>query len=348
MQETFQQLMKYIHGMWQYRWYAMAFAWLIVLVGWGAVMLKPDRYESTAQINVDTDSLLKPLLKGLAVQTDVRQRLDLMSQTILSRPNMEKLVNLADLAVDITDQEEKEHFLNELAEEIVVKGDSSRANLFSISYTNKDPKVAKRVVGALLDIFVDNTLDEKRKDTEQAQQFLDKQIREYEQRLIAAENRLLEFRRKYTGFLPGQEQGFFAQLHQVQTLLTKARMDLRREQYRRDELRQQLMDARYAEGDSGVNPQTSALDERINLLQEQLDEKALRFTDEHPDIQALRRTISELKVQRQRELSMATPDRKDSSPYVQELKLALGSADAEVAATQAIVDEYQQRMAQLQ
>ncbi|HHL45264.1 MAG TPA: chain length-determining protein [Gammaproteobacteria bacterium] len=348
MQETFQQLMKYIHGMWQYRWYAMAFAWFLVLVGWGVVMLKPDRYESTARINVDTDSLLTPLLKGLAVQTDVRRRLELMSRTILSRPNMERLVELADLPVDMTDQKEKERFLNELAEDIVVKGDKSRVNLFSISYTNEDPKVAKRVVESLLEIFIDSTLGEKRKDTKQAQRFLDEQIGEYEQRLTDAENRLLEFRRKYSGYLPGQEKGFFAQLQEVQTLLSKAKMDLRREQYRRDELRQQLMNARYAEGDAGTNPQTAALDERIQLLQAQLDEKSLRFTEEHPDIQALRRTISELKVQRQRELLVATPDQMESSPYFQELKLALGAADAEVAATRAIVDEYQQRVAQLQ
>ena len=349
MQETFQQLLKYLHGMWQYRWYAMLFAWLIVVVGWGAVMLKPDRYESTARINVDTDSLLKPLLRGMAVQTDVRRRLELMSRTILSRPNMEKLVEMAGLDVDMSDQTAKEKFLNDLARDIVVKGDKSRVNLFSISYSNEDPKVAKRVVQSLLDIFVDSTLGEKRKDTKQAQRFLDDQIKAYEQRLTEAENRLLDFRRKYSGLLPGEGRGFFDQLQQAQNELSKARMELRREQYRRNEVRQQLVNARFAaeDGMSGENSPTAALDERINLLQAQLDEKSLRFTEEHPDIQELRRTIAELKMQRQRERLAATPAQTESSPYFQELKLALGEADANVAAARAMVDEYEQRVARL-
>ncbi len=348
MQETFQQFLKYLHGMWQYRWYAMAFAWFIVIVGWGVVMLKPDRYESTARVNVDTDSLLRPLLKGLAVQTDVRRRLDLMTRTILSRPNLEKLVEMAQLSVDMDDPKEKERFLNELAKDITVKGDKSRVNLFSISYTDKDPKVAKRVVESLLKIFVDSTVGEKRKDTKQAQKFLDVQLKEYEQRLIEAENRLLEFRRKYAGFLPGEERGFFDELQDVRNQLAKARVELRREQYRRDELRQQFMAARYAEEELAGHPGVAAIDERIHALQAQLDEKSLRFTEEHPDIQALRRTIAELKRQREREVLSATPSPQQSSPYMQELKLALGAAEAEVAAIQAMVDEYERRAAQLQ
>ncbi len=349
MQETFHQFLKQLHGMWHYRWYALALAWVIVLLGWGAVMLKPDRYESTATINVDTDSLLKPLLKGLAVQTDVRQRLDLMAGTILSRPNLEKLVELADLPVDMEDQREKELILDEMAREIVVRGDKSRANLFTISYTNEDPVLAKRVVEALLEIFVDSTVGEKRKDSREAQQFLDEQIREYEKRLIEAENRLLEFRRKFAGMLPGQASGFYAQLQEIQTLLAKAQMELRRQQYRRNELWHQLQALKNRGVHSLLGPsQPTPLEERIAVLQAQLDEKSLRFTEDHPDIGALRRTIAELKVQLEREKLRSDPAQLESSPYYQELKLALGAADADVAAARATVEEYQQRVAQLQ
>ncbi|HFC53269.1 MAG TPA: chain-length determining protein, partial [Gammaproteobacteria bacterium] len=304
----------------------------------------------TATINVDTASLLKPLLKGLAVQTDVRQRLDLMSGTILSRPNLEKLVELAELPVDMTDQREKEEFLDELARDIVVKGDRSRANLFTISYTDEDPVLAKRVVEALLKIFVESTVGEKRKDSKEAQRFLDEQIREYEKRLIEAENRLLEFRRQYAGMLPGQASGFFSQLQDMQTLLAKAQMELRRQQYRRNELWQQLQAAINSGGHGAAAgaAQPTPLEERIAVLQAQLDEKSLRFTEDHPDIGALRRTIAELKIQLEREKLQSTPAQLESNPYYQELKLALGAADADVAAARATVEEYQQRVARLQ
>jgi len=108
------------------------------------------------------------------------------------------------------------------------------------------------------------------------------------------------------------------------------------------------MAARYAEEELAGNPAISAIDERIHALQAQLDEKSLRFTEEHPDIQALRRTIAELKTQRERAMLSANPAPQQSSPYMQELKLALGAAEAEVAAIQAMVDEYERRATQLQ
>ncbi len=66
------QLFSYLSSTWQYRWYGIAAAWIICLVGWIGVGVVPDQYQSEAKVYIDTDTLLRPLLQGLAVSNDGR------------------------------------------------------------------------------------------------------------------------------------------------------------------------------------------------------------------------------------------------------------------------------------
>ena len=70
------------------------------------------------------------------------------------------------------------------------------ANLYKIKYEDRNPQLAKNIVQSLLTIFVESTLGSSRKDTDTAQNFLDKQIKAYEDRLAAAEDRLKQFKVK--------------------------------------------------------------------------------------------------------------------------------------------------------
>ena len=104
MQQLLEQLIIHARGTWRYRWYAIALIWVFALAGWTAVFVMPDRYEASARVYVDTDSLLRPLLRGLAVQTNLEQRVRLMTRALLSRPNLEKIAHLAELLLSHDDK----------------------------------------------------------------------------------------------------------------------------------------------------------------------------------------------------------------------------------------------------
>src|ERR1700690_3328717 len=94
MQPWLVQFRTYLNGGWHYRWIALAVAWGICLVGWGVIAVIPNEFEAAAKIYVDTDTMMAPLLKGLTVSTDPEQQVQVMLNTLLTRPNLEQVVHL--------------------------------------------------------------------------------------------------------------------------------------------------------------------------------------------------------------------------------------------------------------
>jgi uncharacterized protein involved in exopolysaccharide biosynthesis len=89
MQEIIIQVLALLRGAWRYRWLAVAVMWAVAVAGWIAVQFIPDKYTSSTQVYVDTESLLRPLLSGLAVDRDVMSQVGMMQAVMLSRPNRE-------------------------------------------------------------------------------------------------------------------------------------------------------------------------------------------------------------------------------------------------------------------
>src|SRR5262245_32310509 len=91
------QLFALARRVWKYRWIGLGLAWLLGTVGIVVAFVVPNRYESSAKIYVDTQSVLKPLMSGLAVQPNVQEQVAMLGRTLITRPNVEKLIRMADL-----------------------------------------------------------------------------------------------------------------------------------------------------------------------------------------------------------------------------------------------------------
>src|SRR5690348_1710999 len=91
---------------WRWRWLLVATAWSVCLAGWAAVATIPDYYASEARLYVDADAVLTPLLRGLAIDTATANQLDVMQKTLLSRPNLEKLIAMTDLELGAKNPEQ--------------------------------------------------------------------------------------------------------------------------------------------------------------------------------------------------------------------------------------------------
>src|SRR5436190_8435261 len=208
MQEVLQQLLSLLRGIWHRRWIGLAVAWLAAIIGIAIVYRIPERYEASARVYVDTESLLRPLLAGLAIQPNLDQQVSLMSRTLISRPNVEKLVRMADLDLKAKTQSDRDELIDGVIKTISLTGNIT-SNLYVISYRDPNPEQARRVVQSLLSIFVESSLGDKKQDTQTAVKFIDDQIKHYEEVLQAAETRLKDFKLKYLGVADREGPDYF-------------------------------------------------------------------------------------------------------------------------------------------
>ncbi len=342
MNEIYAEIIQNAKAMWRYRWLSLMLAWAVSVLGWGFVVMLPDKYESQARIYIDTGSLLAPLLKGISVESNLDQEVTVMERTLLSRPNLEQVMRMNDLDLTTTAPEEVEALLTRLAENIGVKAQTK--NLYSITYSSTNPRQAQAIVQSILTIFVEKNLGQSRTDMESARGFIEKQIAEYEGQLQAAEQRKAEFMAKNSQFLGSGGSSFAAKLDHDNNELREAQMALQDAEIRRDELRRQLtaIPDRLNSSDAIqilANQQNgNTIDGRIAAAEQNLDSLKLQFTDKHPDVLAMVRLIDNLKAQRDKRGPNA-PSSGPSNPLFENVKIMLVEAETNVASLQRKVKE---------
>ncbi len=350
MDQVLQQILGYAKAAWHRRWWGVAVAWLVCIVGWTWVMMIPDRYEASARVYVDTQTLLKPLLSGLAAEPNVEQQIKLMTRQLVSRPTLEKVARMTDLDVKAKTPEQTEAMLDGLASKISI-ADAGRENLYTISYQDANGDLAKKVVQSLLTIFVETSLGKTRQDISSSQRFIEEQLQQYQQKLTDAENALTEFKRKHIGMMPGQGGGYYAKLAETSAQLRQAQLDQQEAVNRRNQLKRQLADEEPELTAAAAAVSThSEIDGRIQALEKQMDLLRLQYTDLHPDIQSTKRLIEKLEAQKKIDLAERKADpagARIQNPVYQQLTIAIAEADATVASLSARVAEYRRRYGEL-
>ncbi|HEX3847930.1 MAG TPA: XrtA system polysaccharide chain length determinant [Steroidobacteraceae bacterium] len=372
MKQELERAIDEVRGAWRFRWFGLTAAFVVAFIGWGMVFALKDRYEAEARVFVDTRTALKPALQGLTTDQNVDAQINYVRQSLLEGPQLERIAKETGvLDSSVTDERARRSTLDRLSNRIALtvfsagnQGDerSTAGSIYNFHYTDVSRDRALKVVKTLVNTFVDETLGGKREGSEQAQQFLEAQIKDYEQRLSSAEDRLAAFKKTNVGLMPSEQGGYFAQLQNEVDAEKKAETNLSIAMSRRDELAKQLHsdEAITAAGVSapvGVGGRVTANDtlSRIQEAQAKLDELLLKYTDRHPDVIAARATLDELKKRRATELeslkrgdaSAVASSGAGNNPVYQNIQLDLNKEDVEIAALRREVAQHQSTVAEL-
>lgn len=355
LQQTLIQILDYIKGVWIKKRYVIIFSWLICPIGFVYVASLPDVYSSKAQVFVDTRSVLQPLLKGLAIQTNPDQEIQMMAKTLLSRSNVEKIARESDLDITTQNEDEFDALVNRLSNNIKLTK-TGRDNIYNISYSNQTPTTAQRVVQETLDLFVEGALGNNRKDTDTAGRFLDEQIAEYESRLSEAEQRLANFKRQYNDILP-LAGTYYSNLQTLNDELEATRLQIKQTQQQVDSLNKQIGNVKRSDSFSVTNQDEPVLqtryDARIKSLEEKLDNLSLRFTDLHPDVIETKALLASLESSRDKEIeAFLNADTEDNSQPLSELnreiKLEASRLESQIASLRVKDSDLQRKIAELE
>lgn len=358
MHDFIQQLANALRGMWLYRRAGVITAWLVAALAATGVMFIPDRFEASAQVYVDTQSILRPLMAGLTIQPDVEQQVAMLGRTLISRPTIDKIVEATDFGLPRGTKAERDALTTRVMQNIQLRA-TGRDNLYRISVRDESPQFALQVVDALVKAFIASREGVSNTDSQNAREFIEEQIRNYEAKLSDAETRLKNFRLRHIDMQTQGNIDMAARIAEITTQVSQARLELREAESAREAARVQLEQARATARAAAQNTggfATPELDARLDAQKRNLDTLLQRYTERHPDVENTRRLIAELEQQKVRQIEElrrqsltmgSTRGTVEANPTVTEMSRTLAAAEVQVASLRARLGEYEARAARI-
>jgi len=350
MQDQLSEVLYFVKGIVRNKWIVTIVASIICIGGWSYVYKMPNIYKSTARVHVDTRTMLRPLLRGMAVQTNVRGLVLIMKKLMFTQQNILKVADEAGLDIDLN-----ENGIHALVQRLKskVKIQGGRDEIFTIHSESKSPIEARTIVQAMLTVFSEQTQQSSLSDVDSAQRFIENQIREYEQRLRNAERAKENFKRDNLGMLPGQGgKGQIGGIQAIRQNLDRASAQLIELHSKKNVLKEQLSEALDSGDEWGLTEivgSDSGEDSRVESLKQKKDQLLFKYTLEHPSIISIDKLIATLQKQSDQEVSDPEFETDDSfkamsNPYVQSIKMGINAIDVEIATINSRITSFKNKL----
>ena len=207
MNGLYDEILIALHSVWTRRWLALGVAWGIALAGWLAVSLIPNKYTAQAKVLIQPRAMLSNAVGVTAA--DRQQNLDSVRQSLTSSDSLQTIVKSTDLAQDVATPRDMSDAVSSLAQSIKIV--SEQDNIVTLSMTSGNSglsdaakaRLANQVVQKLIEQFVARNGADDRSEVADTVKFLDAQIEQRGQQLAAAEAKRSAFEQKYMAMLPG-------------------------------------------------------------------------------------------------------------------------------------------------
>ena len=335
MENLYDDVRATLHSIWHRRWVALLVAWTVCVVGWLAVWMVPNSYESHGRIYVQ---LYDPLAAQIGIGDNDRQHdIDRVRDTLTSAQHLEKVIRATPLGDHITDQKAMDSAVQGLSKAIKITNDQD--NLFEISATqgsmsrsDKDnARLSQIVVQKMIDIFRDENINSNIGEMKDTMSFLDQQLAARQKELEDAEQRRLTFETAH----PELAQGGVSLIQ---------RLEQDREQMRNidGDLAAAQSAVAAVNGELTSTPATVSVPGQLGgargqLSQAQSDLQGMRargLTENHPDVIATRNLIAALRQQVAQE-GPGAPQTGAPNPQYSSLQSLKADRSAAIVALQA-------------
>jgi succinoglycan biosynthesis transport protein ExoP len=274
---------------------------IAIAVGVFAVSSRlPRFYTSETLILVDPQKVPENYVKA-TVSSDLSDRLQTISQEILSRTRLQKIIDQFGLYRDQrgTAQEDIIAMMRkDITVEVQNDGEQNPnrdhgAIAFKITYLARDPHMAQDVTRQLASLFIEENERVRAQQAEGTDEFISSELEKARVTLQQQEEKVKAFKSVHLGSLPEQEQSNLAVLGQYQGLLQANSDAISRAQQQRTYLQSMMEALKKKQLPSQKSPTEQALEQkRAELLEAQQ-----KYTNDHPDVIGLKTQVSVLEEQ---------------------------------------------------
>jgi protein tyrosine kinase modulator len=350
------------------KWWFLVPLALCLALGVVALAVWPRTYLSRAAIGVQSPTLSGELLRGVSSMDPVeRQRA--IQQLMLSPAVLDRVIREEQISPKTPTDRVAASLRENLAQNIEVplpiglngRPDPARGiDLFYLGYTDSDPARAQRIANRVASVFIEENSKAQTVRAQNTAEVLGQQVAESQTKLTTVENQLRAKKQNYIGRLPDQIGANVQMVNGARQQFESVSLQIRGEQDRLAMLEGQLDSMRQGSGVLGMTSTegaaSQAAQKRIDDLQAQLAaDRALGFTDKHPDVMRLQEEIKQAKAElsaskvqtpsNRDELLKADPlyrqritERDTAKLHIKELQAAAANAQSQIGAYQSRVE----------
>lgn len=311
------------------RWWVIVPAVLVSMVVFLVSAKLPRSFRSETFILVDSQKVPAEYVKA-TVSSDVTERLQTISQEILSRTHLEKIIEQYGLYPDKRSlpMEDVVDFMRRDIDLAIVSDKNNRASGiggFRLSYIGAKPEVAQQVTRQLGSLFIEENLKVRESQAEGTNEFIESELVKAKQVLDAHEKQVKEFKSRYSGGLPEQEQSNLQLIGQTQALLQANSDTLNRLQQQKsytETMMESMGKGMTPTGAKPTSPELEALRRELVTLQQ-------KYTANHPDVISVKSQIAALEAELSK--SVATDPATGQSGVPANVRAQLKLLDSEIA-----------------
>ena len=340
----------------QHKWLALLIFVVVCFGVLAAGFLWHYKYQSQVIIFVDESNSIKPLIEDKRKQVrSMSDRASAAEQMLESRDLMQQVAedtNIFGQDAAHLSPVDLENRMDMIREGLTVQ--PLGKSYFGISYTGHDQRTVYLITQKLGQLFISQSDQLKKQESRSAYDFINRQVQAYEQQLQQAQENLKNFESKNTA---GTDQEVSSKIADLRGKIELAQLDLQESQAAKTSLENQLKGV----GQTVTQGETEDLyQNRINTLQQQLDNLRLKYKDSYPDIVNLKQQIQQLKKQHKAAVANHSADQMTQgkqviNPLYQTLRSQLATTAAKITSTQtrlkalkALLAQTKERMKQVQ
>ena len=335
------------------RWSLLGPFFLLGLASFLVAHFWPVRYRSDALILVEQQKVPEKYVTA-NVTSDLSDRLQSITQQILSRTRLQRLIEQLNLYPKLRTHATVDEVVDTMRGDIRIElveppKHHDELNAFRIYYTAGSPRVAQQVTNELTSLFIEQNLEARTQQSVSTTNFLENQLEEARKDLAKQEEQLREYKMRFLGELPQQEQSNFQILGSQEAQLAATNAALERAEQQRIYL--ESMRAEYEAMQSSLGGDTPAdpvavADKALHDLRKQLTDLEAQYTTHHPDVDRTKEAIAQWEDLRQRAVAEQAANTKagtdspkpTSSPTLAEVESRLKALKAETANYQRTMD----------
>ncbi|OAI01115.1 lipopolysaccharide biosynthesis protein [Methylomonas methanica] len=279
---------------------------IIALISIVLAVLLPAVYRSTSTILIEAQEIPAELVHS-TVTTFADQRIQMISQRIMTRPNLTEIIKKYDLYAEERQKKPEEVILEKMRKSIKVEtisadvannksGPAQQATIaFTLTFDDKSPTLAQKVANELTSLFLKENIKSRTESAENAALFLSEESKRLKAKIQEIQQNLANFKEKNLNQLP-----------QISALNQQELTSLSNQLLQMDSQERSLQDRRfYLEGElAQIDPNAMAtnavgnrvfdMKDRLKELQSQYPSVLSSHSASHPDVIKIKREIDSL------------------------------------------------------